>query len=133
MKILKRGKTLLALTTLAVTMPIAWAAEQTTPDGPWPGWHGWHSHSPGLWWICPLMMMFMFIIFFVIFSGRRRWYRMPWWREWMNREHFGESPEDFPDKEPESALQILDKRYALGEIEKEEYEEKKAAIISSNI
>ena len=77
------------------------------------------------------MMMFMFIIFFVVFSGRRRWYRMSPWRDWMNRERFGESPEDFPDEGPESALQILDKRYARGEIDKQEYEEKKAHLSSS--
>jgi uncharacterized membrane protein len=35
------------------------------------------------------------------------------------------------DEGSESALEILDKRYARGEIEKQEYEEKKAAISRS--
>ena len=39
---------------------------------------------------------------------------------WRDRQPWGESSE--------SALEILNKRYAKGEIDKQEYDEKKAAI-----
>jgi len=50
---------------------------------------------------------------------RRR--RYPKWLRMSN--------EDIPE---ETALDILDKRYARGEIDEEEYKEKKAIITSSN-
>jgi hypothetical protein len=36
----------------------------------------------------------------------------------------------YGNERPESALEILNKRYAMGEIDKQEYEEKKATITS---
>jgi len=64
-------------------------------------WNGFHW-----WWIIPLAMM---ILCFIIMRGPRVC-RMGWSR---------------PRHTAESAREILDKRYALGEISKAEYEEKK--------
>jgi putative membrane protein len=61
------------------------------------------------WWIIPIAMM---VLCFIMMS-RRRGYMMGWHR----------SPHI-----TESAREILDKRYALGEISKEEYELKKRDI-----
>jgi len=67
-------------------------------------WNGFHWG-----WLIPVAMM---VLCFLMMRGRGgcmvRRYRSP---------HAGES-----------AREILDKRYALGEIGKEEYEEKKRAI-----
>ena len=84
--------------------------------GPWQGpWHG-----AQFWWLFPLMMLFMFLVFCAIFFfGRRHHWGAPW-----HMMHGGWSPPTH------SALQILNERFARGEIEKDEYEDKKAAILS---
>ena len=64
-------------------------------------WNGFHW-----WWIIPIAMM---ILCFIMMSRHRG--RMTGCHR---SSHI-----------PESAREILDKRYALGEISKEEYEEKK--------
>ncbi len=64
-------------------------------------WNGFHW-----WWIIPIAMM---VLCFLMMRGHRGC--LGGW----SRSHHG----------TESAREILDKRYALGEISKEEYEEKK--------
>lgn len=110
------------------------AAEQTPPDVvPWHGYYGpWHMHGHGFWWIFPLMMlffMFLFFFFFVSRYGGRGSAR--WWR-WMS-EHPESHDRYLRDQmaSSESAMEILNKRYVRGEIDKAEYEEKKATIAAS--
>lgn len=126
---LKRLSAFVTLGIILLSGPLRTIAQEA-PPGPtgypshwhWPGpWHGSHS-----WWICPLVMLFMLIVFGVIvFLFRRSWgehrhHSGPPWRmmegPWSSTTH--------------SALQTLNERFARGEIEKEEYEEKKATILS---
>ena len=82
------------------------------------------------WWILPLFMLFMMVICIAMFffghtvGGRRHW--GPW--EMVDRP-FG--PGRSSGDPTYSALQILNERLAKGEIQKQEYDEKQAAILSS--
>jgi len=83
----------------------------------WGDGYGWH-----FWWMFPLMMLCMIVIFAAIFflarcfcgHGCHHW--GPRSRMWGDPSH--------------SAMQILNERFARGEIQKDEYAEKKAAILS---
>lgn len=110
-----------------ITMqPVQVLSQTQPPTAPQsPQWYG-----PGLWmwgdgygwqywWICPLMMLFMIVVFAAIFLIIRR--------SWGDGSHRWEPPWRGPGH---SALQILDERFARGEIQRNEYEEKKAAILS---
>ena len=75
----------------------------------------WNSY----WWIFPIFMM---ILCFFMMRGRRG-FRMCC---------FG--PRDIDNhqtKGSDSAIEILNRRYASGEIDKEEYEEKKRTLTGS--
>ena len=75
----------------------------------------WNSY----WWIFPIVMM----ILCFLMMRRNRGTRMCC---------FG--PRGIDDRRPrdtDSAVEILDKRYASGEIDKAEYEEKKRALTDS--
>ena len=107
---------------------LALAQQPTGPQQPpwdWPG--PWHMWGWGFWWIFPLFMLFMMIICAAIFFLGHRSGSGP---------HHG-GPSGMMDRgrswgDPTySALQILNERFARGEIQRQEYEEKKAVILSS--
>ena len=84
------------------------------PDHPWMWWP-W-----GGIWIFPIVMFVIMLIFLFLFSGR--WgYRPPWWGPGGHHNESGDS---------ETALEILKKRYAKGEITKEEFDRMKKDILS---
>ena len=70
----------------------------------------------GYWWILPLVMM---ILCFLMMRGRKGS---------MMCDLGSRSRDDRQISDSDSAIEILDKRYALGEIKKEEYEEKKRIL-----
>jgi len=77
-------------------------------------WGGFH-----LWWVFPLIMMVFCFIFMRGCSRRWRWYGPI--------HDLGRSTGHGPG---ESAMDILDKRYARGEIDQPEYEERKNTLES---
>lgn len=116
--------TLLLLGLFVLAEPLQAIAQQSPQPPQW-HWQGpWHGTQ--FWWICPLMILFMFLVFGAIFFFVRRS-----WPE--GRRHWG-SPWHMMDRAwgppIHSALQILNERFARGEIEKGEYEDRKAAILS---
>lgn len=132
-------KKLAALPVLAFIVliePLQAIAQQTAPQqtapqppqgyyGPGP-WHMWNGGYGGhAFWMFPLMLLFVLLVCGVFFVVARRscGYGMHSWggphmihRPWGDPSH--------------SALQILNERFARGEIQKEEYTEKKAALLS---
>jgi putative membrane protein len=95
-------------------LALAQAAQPAYPD--WRDWPGsWPMHMMGgwaFWWIFPLLMMALMIGVCVFFMTRAPW-------------GHGHSPRD----NVSSALQLLDERFAKGEISKEELEEKRTVLV----
>lgn len=132
-----------ALSTLAffaLFHPLLAVAQQVQqPTGPqqqpwnWPGpWHMW-SGGWAFWWICPLIVLFIIVVCVAIFLlGRRSGDGGPhhWGPSWHTIEQpWG--PGRLWGDPTYSALQVLNERFARGEIQKEEYEQKKVGILSN--
>ncbi len=123
---LKKLSTLPVLAFILLSEPLQAIAQQTQPAAPGeryyygPGpWHMWNDgYAWPFWWIGPLMMLLFFgLVCFAIFS--------------FGRGRCGHGMHRWGSHDPShSALEILSERFAKGEIQKEEYAEKKAAILS---
>jgi len=117
-------KTKLAIFAFALCAPALASAQQ---EQYWPGpWHLW-SGGWGFWWVFPLLMCLFMIavcvgVFLMMFRGgghaSHGWMPRPMTGPWGDPTH--------------SALQILNERFAKGEIQKQEYEDKKTAILSGS-
>jgi putative membrane protein len=115
-------------------LPVLAIAQQIqTPGGPQQAPWDWSCHGHmwsggwGFWWMFPLFILFMIMVCVAIFFlGRRSGGGHHHWGPWhmMDRARSWGDPTD-------SALRILNERFARGEIQQQEYEEKKAVILSS--
>ena len=131
-----KGSSAFAVALLAIYQPLALAQQSQQPIGPQqPGWgcpgpsHMWGGGG-GFWWVGPMFMLFLFIVCLaVFFLGHRSGTTHHRWGPWqmMGRPFglgapWGDST-DF-------AMRILNERFAKGEIEKGEYEEIRATLLS---
>jgi putative membrane protein len=104
-------------------------AQQPAPQ-PW-HWHGspmWHG-GMGFWWIFPLFMLLLMVACAVMLLRGRR--------SGAGCTHCGpgqavdRAPHGARETDPAaSALEILNERFARGEMQHEEYEARKAALLS---
>jgi uncharacterized membrane protein len=111
-----RLSTFLTLSLFAFFHPLLAFAQQQQPEyyGPGP-WHMWGG-GWGFGWMFPMFILFVFLVCVAIFAFSRGW---------------GGGHHHLSLNDPTtSALQILNERFAKSEIQKQEYEEKKALILS---
>ena len=105
-----------------------YAADQVTPQPyQWPGWS--EMQWPTFGWIFPLVCVVMMIVM-LLFMMRRGGMGCMWRRRLTDTSGFRDSMKGSWSERSASALEILNERYVRGEIDKQEYEEKKAAIVT---
>ena len=110
-----RTKLLLPAGLLVLAWPVVVLAQQQPGSWDWPGpWHMWGGW--GMWWVFPLLIIASCIAMILLAhrsggAGRHQ-------------------PEPSGDDPTRSALQILNERFARGDIQRDEYEERKRAILT---
>ena len=136
---LKKLSSLSLLASIVFIEPMQAIAQQAAPQppqdyvpphgyfahGPWGMWHygyGWH-----FWWMFPLMIIFFLLICGAVAFIAHRSGRYRGMHHWGPPAHSMDRPWGDPTY---SALQILNERLARGEINKDEFAEKRAAILS---
>ncbi len=122
---------LLALVGLGLLPWLVFAQATSPQPSPWDCSAPWRMHmwsgGMGWWWIFPLLFILLMIgmcVAVFYFIGHRSgsgqhfgpWHMMGSGRPWGDPTY--------------SALQVLNERFARGEIAKQEYEEKKATLLS---
>ena len=117
----------LVLLNLAFAAQVFAAEEVTQHQHTWPWWHGGHGYP--FWWIFPLMFFLFMVV--MCFLMMRRGGMGCMWRNWMDGPEYRDSMNRHRGERTETALEILDRRYASGEIDKHEYEEKKSVLTRS--
>jgi putative membrane protein len=124
---------------IVIIEPFQAIAQQTAPQppqdylpphnyfahGPWDMWH--YGYGGHFFWMFPLMIMFFLLICGAVFLFAHRSGCCRGMHHWGPPSHTMNRPWGDPTY---SALQILNERFARGEIQKDEYTEKKAAILS---
>lgn len=109
------------------------ALAQQTQQPPWDCYgrpHMWGG-GWGHFWMFPLFILFIVFVFVAIyFLSRRSGGRHHQWGPWPMMGPLSGPGRPWGDP-TFSAMQILNERFAKGEIQKQEYEEKKATILAS--
>ena len=122
----------LVLFTLALAPLQAIAQQAQVPTAPpsyyGPGpWHMWTYGAWHFWWMFPMMIFFFFLLLCAVVFMFARSAFGHWGTFYGGAGHL---PDRFSGDADRSALQILNERFARGEIQKEEYAEKKATLLS---
>jgi len=105
------------------TGAVAQTQQPTNPEYYWPG--PWHMQMWGggygwpMWWMFPMMLLFFLAVCAAVFFFARGMCGMSHWGP----------PSRTAGDPTQSALQILNERFARGEIQKEEYGDRKTAIL----
>jgi putative membrane protein len=108
-----------------ITVPSSLAADPGSPQ-PYPG-PGWGMHGPGFWWIFPLIF-FVLMVVMCVFMMRGSGMGGIWRDRHMDSPESRNLTKRSEGESAESASDILDKRFAKGELSKEEYEEMKKLL-----
>jgi uncharacterized membrane protein len=112
-----------------VNLTAVFAADQGTAQPyPWPWWPG--MPWPTFGWIFPLVCFAMMVVM-LLFMMRKGGMGCPWHGRSTDKTGSHDAMKRSWSGPGGSAMAILNERYARGEIDKKEYEEKKAAIAAS--